>query len=262
MSTLIPISRETHAHKFWRRPPNYGFASDQALVPLSGTEVSSAAMALPLAFVVQDGLYVPVAVLGVEQGVSLYVSDDGRWLGRYIPASLRGYPFRLAQSQDKQMVLCFDSSSGLMTDEPSGEPIFGDDGQASAGVNDLMQFLKQIEGARGMTMSACAALAKHSCIVPWKFAIKVDGVERTVDGLFQIDESALNALPDDAFVELRHASALPLAYCQLLSTRHISELTGLAEQKKVTHTPPLSSSSGVDLSFFSMGDTLILGGYE
>lgn len=43
-----------------------------------------------------------------------------------------------------------------------------------------------------------------------------------LDGLFRIDEAALNVLDDEAFLKLRKSSALPLAYLQLVSTGQIA----------------------------------------
>lgn len=47
--------------------------------------------------------------------------------------------------------------------------------------------------------------------------------------MHQIDETALNALPADAFETLRQAGALPLAYCQMLSMQHLQVLGKLVQ---------------------------------
>jgi len=50
-----------------------------------------------------------------------------------------------------------------------------------------------------------------------------------VQGLYRIDEEALNVLPDEAFLPLRKTSALPLAYAQLFSINQLAMLPKAAE---------------------------------
>jgi hypothetical protein len=52
-----------------------------------------------------------------------------------------------------------------------------------------------------------------------------------IAGLHCIDEAALKALPDDAFLKLRKSSALPIVYAQLLSAAHIGIFEQLARNE-------------------------------
>jgi hypothetical protein len=73
-----------------------------------------------------------VALQGLENGKNLFVAPDGRWLGGYIPAALRGYPFKVLQdnSEPPRHFLCFDEESDLLVDatEPNSQPFFKEDG--------------------------------------------------------------------------------------------------------------------------------------
>ena len=63
MVNFVPISSGAHAGKAWRRPLGFAFASGQAVVPLMGAEFAKAAPCLPIGFIEQAGLHVPVAVM-------------------------------------------------------------------------------------------------------------------------------------------------------------------------------------------------------
>jgi hypothetical protein len=86
----------------------------------------------------------------------------------------------------------------------------------------VLDFLAGVERDRIATDLAMAALAGASLIQPWPINVTADGSAKPLNGLFRIDEPALNALDDEAFLKLRKSSALPLAYTQLLSTGQIA----------------------------------------
>ena len=229
MPNIVPLSRERHAGKGWKRFDSYAFAAHTALAPLVGAELPKAAMSLPIAFVQQNERYVPVAVLGIEPTTNLFVAPDGRWLGAYTPSTLRGHPFALARTENGDWVLCLDEDSGLLTEAGQGEPFFTDSGEPTEGVKQVLDFLQQVERNREQTALVCDTLARLELIRPWLIQLKAGESERRIQGLFQIDEAALNQLPDESLLELRRAGALPLVYCQLLATQHVGLLGRLAD---------------------------------
>ncbi|WPL15592.1 SapC [Thiorhodovibrio winogradskyi] len=239
MSRFVPISAEHHASQRWHRFSSYEFARQAHLAALVGAELPKAAMTMPIALVPRAAQaesqkdhtqgFMFIALLGLEPGVNLFIAPNGRWIGRYVPAALRGYPFRLAKAGDDKLVLCVDQDSGLIG-EQGDEPFFNQNGEVAEPVGKVMEFLTQIERNRAATLGICDRLRTHGLIQPWPIKLKAaDGGGRPLEGLFRIDEAALNALPADALIELRDAGALPLAYCQLLSMQQLGLLGELAK---------------------------------
>ncbi|EIC22536.1 SapC family protein [Thiorhodovibrio frisius] len=247
MSQFIPISAEHHASLRWRRYSSYEFAQQTHLAALVGAELPKAVMTMPIALVPRPQAdsppettqgYMFVALLGLEPGVNLYVAPDGRWLGRYVPAALRGHPFRLAQAGNDKLALCVDQDSGLIG-EQGDEPFFDQNNEVAEPVKQVMEFLTQIERNRTATLGICDRLQAHGLIQPWPVKLQGgDGGQRTLEGLFRVDEAALNALPAEGLTELRDAGALSLAYCQLLSMQQLSLLGELA-QARAAQAPKL-----------------------
>src|ERR1700740_908619 len=125
MPDIVPISRERHAGKNWRRAANHAFAATEAVVPLVGTELANAALAMPIAFTRQEGRHIAIGLLSLTPGRNLFVGPDGRWLGPYVPAAFRSYPFRLIRKEGtEEWVLCIDEDSKLLAAGAGGEPIF------------------------------------------------------------------------------------------------------------------------------------------
>lgn len=262
MPNYHAITRERHASRHWNRYTSYNFAAADAVVPLVAAELSKAVMALPIAFIAQGEGYVPAAVLGLQAGNNIFVAPDWRWVGGYLPAAFRSYPFRLAKTEDGQQVLCVDEDSGLLTDDPAGERFFADDGQPAQATLDVLNFLTEIERDRVRTAAACAALQKHQLIRPWPITLKSDSGEQQIAGLFQIDEAALNQLPAEALHELSQAGALAVAYCQLLSMQHLPLLGQLAAKHAADALAAQQVASGgeLDLESFGKGGTISFAG--
>lgn len=259
MPQIQVISRERHAQQRWQRYTHYAFAAQEAVVPLAAAELSKAVMSLPLAFVERLGAFVPVAVLGLQAGSNLWVGPDGRWVGPYIPAALRSYPFCLARAEDGQQVLCMDEASGLLSAGPEGERFFNEDGQPTQTMLDIWNFLIQTEQSRATAAAACAALARHQLIRPWPITIQNDAGEQRIEGLFQIDEAALKQLQGEALQELTGAGALAVAYCQLLSIQHLPVLGQLAQARAKAAAAAPSPARDLNLEFLNRSGTISFG---
>ena len=261
MPNFQAISRERHGQKRWIRLTNYRFAAAESVIPLVAAELPKAVMSIPVAFIEQRGAYVPAAVLGLQPENNVFVAPDWRWVGQYIPAAFRAYPFALLKTEDCQQVLCINEESGLLTNKPTGEAFFAENNQPTQNILDIVNFLNQIEQNRTLTSAACAVLEKHGLIRPWAITLKTDSGEQQLAGLFQIDESALNALSAEALAEIRNAGALPIAYCQLLSMQHLPLLGQLIEaqakaSKQALSFQQLAPNGELDLEFFNKGGTL------
>lgn len=232
MPTIMPVSRQRHGNKQWQRFSSYSFAAKDALAPLALAELPKAAAALPIAFILQNDRYIPAALMGFQAGQNLMVSPTGQWLGRYIPAAYRSYPFMLLKTEDgQQQVMCIDETAGLLSGGSGGELFFDRDDQPSKAITQILDFLNQTSASRKAAEAAGAALQRHSLICSWPLTVQSASGEQRVDGLFQVDEAALNALAADALLELRDAGALVVAYLQLLSMQHLGELARLATER-------------------------------
>lgn len=262
MSQISVLTPDRHGLQRWQRYENYLFSRGNALAPLVLSELPRAVMSLPIAFIRQDERYMPVAVLGLDQGKNLFVAHNGKWLGNYVPASIRGYPFVLLPNTDNsQLVLCIDESSGLLSSasDGRGEVLFDESGRPSPEVQSVMNFLTQVQQGRLVTETACDALTQHNCIQPLSITHKIDeSHERKIEGLYQVDEAALNALPDDAYLALRACGALLMANCQLLSMQHLSMLGQLADAHAKADKAaqpivslPTTENGDLDLSFLA-----------
>ncbi|WP_311945014.1 SapC family protein [Halomonas piscis] len=214
MTQPLVLSPRECRGKTWHPPRDLGCAADQALLPLHAGELAKAAAAMPLAVVKQSREWRLVGVCGLEPGHNLFIRQ-GQWLGHYQPQWLATYPFEIVSVGEKSLVT-FDQDSGLLgakgqADDVKAEPFFDDQEQMTRAVAGRVEALKAAHQKHLATQKALSALAGAGVLAPWPEALRRQlGIAH--DGLYCIDEPALAKLSDAAFLELRRAQALPLAY--------------------------------------------------
>lgn len=167
---LVPLVPEQHKSLQLSSQASYAFAADQALVSLVGAEMHRAALSFPVAFMRQEVAaeagkdaavtYTPMAVLSFQPGRNLFVGPEGQWLGDYVPAILRGYPFHLLSTREDpdRKVLCVDEDSPRLVPE-NGQPLFAEDGKLTELTSGIFDFLVQTDRNRQATRRAVSELA-------------------------------------------------------------------------------------------------------
>ena len=246
MVNIVPVSRDRHASKGWRRPTGYSFAATEAVVPLTGAEFAIAAVAMPIAFIEKSGRYLPVAVMSPVSGRNMFVAPAGQWLGTYVPVRLRTYPFLLLRGEGSdQRLLCVDEDSGLVVEtNAETEAFFAEDGSPSSAIKPILEFLQQMEHNHLATELAVAGLADAGVIQPWALTIPAGDKQLEVKGLHRVDPAKFAALQDGPYLKLRKSSAIELAYTQMLSMQMVRIFLQLAAiQKQMApprQSPPLA----------------------
>ena len=233
MQALSAVSFETFGDKFWRHPGHYQYASTTHLVPVVAGELSKAAAHLPLAFVEVEGVWQMVAVLALQPGTNLLVGPKGQWLGEYIPALLRGYPFTMLKaSGGATYTLCALSEGDHLVSKDQGTPFFISETEAGPETQRMMNYLADVENFRGQMLRAVKALADRQLIVPWALMNVHEGVQQNIEGLYRLDEAAFDALSPNDLVALQAEGALPIAFAQLFSREQFSALNRAASENR------------------------------
>jgi hypothetical protein len=161
---VVALNREKHYEKAVRREATFDFARAVTSAPLGLSEVDKVAREMPIVFT-KDGPLVPVAQLGFRRDDNMFVDEEGKWLGNYIPAHVRRYPFVLGEVGSEQEYKVMVVRSALV-DRTEGEPLFLDDSEAEAPIvrkakDLLVAFQREIK----RTSKLCASLREHDVLV-------------------------------------------------------------------------------------------------
>ena len=92
-----------------------------------------------------------------------------------------------------------------------------------------------------------AALAEARVIRPWPLTATLGKQQVTANGLFGIDEAALNAMDSHTFMRLRETSSLALAYAQIISRQTVGIFSNLerVQQQLAQQAKPFPHASSL-----------------
>ena len=171
---------------------------------------------------------VPLALMGLNEGVNTFVDDEGTLLQQaYVPAYVRRYPFMLAKltPDSEDLSLCFDPTSDLLGDFAEGNALFNGD-QPSEQCQATLEFCKNFEEAGFRTQAFVNELVKHNLLMDGEVTIQQAGFEQPFiyRGFKMIDQEKLRDLRGDVLRTLNQNGMLALIFAHLFSLDHMSEV--------------------------------------
>lgn len=231
---LMPLNSRDHAGWKSKTTDKAPWLAGFHAVPLTVEEFPSAARNFPIIFSSGENP-VPLALLGLNEGVNVFVDDEGTLLENvYVPAYVRRYPFLLARlnPQSEELSLCFDPSSNLVGEFDEGNALF-DGEQPSEVTKGLLGFCEQFEQAGMKTQAFVEELTKHKLLMDGEVAIQQDGVEQPFiyRGFQMIDQEKLREVRGDVLRGWNQNGLLPLIYAHLFSLDLIREIFGRQVQQ-------------------------------
>jgi len=221
----VLVDRERHADMtISESPSRYAFAAKAHTVVMAGVEFFDACRQFPIIFApTTGGRIAPLALMGLEQGENLFVDKRGEWLGAYIPAYVRRYPFITTDSADGQMAICFDAAFDGF-DREGGTALFIKNEPAPK-MKEIVAFLEDYYRRMKETEGFCAALAEGGLLRQIDARANLaDGRIFILNGMLVVDEQKLAKLPDTDIVRLVRSGAMALITAHLVSLRNLGVL--------------------------------------
>ncbi|WP_221792193.1 SapC family protein [Aquisediminimonas sediminicola] len=227
---LVPLSSQEHADYRVRRIDSAPFLKDVHAVPLTVEEFILAQRFYPIIFSVGENP-VPLALMGLNQGVNVFVEDKGELLNEvYVPAYIRRFPFMLARLDQgsEELSLCFDPSSEAVGAFDEGEALFVD-GQPSDVTKNLLAFNEQFEIAGQKTGQFLKELAEMKLLMDGEVTIQPEGADKpfVYRGFQMIDENKLRELRGDQLRKMMQSGMLPVIHAHLFSLSLVRDIFAL-----------------------------------
>ena len=218
---LVPLSSEEH--RDWRlSPPDRAdFLKSIHAVPLTVDEFVSAQHHTPIVFSVGDQS-VPIALFGLNEGVNVFVDDDGRFTSpeMYVPAYIRRYPFMLARlrADSDELSLCMDPTHPALNEGgEDGQPLFDGDKPSEITTN-ILAFAEQYEQSAARTAAFIDELQKADLLMDGEVSIEVPGRQPFVyRGFRMVNEEKLRDLRGDQLRKWNSTGVLAMIYAHLFS---------------------------------------------
>lgn len=225
-ANAVPVSRHRHAGCSVEAK-DFGFCRGVNSVPLMAVEFPSAVGEYPIVFAGQGDAIHPVVVLGLRADENLYVSGGGAWLGRYIPAFVRRYPFVFSAGEDgKGFVLCVDEAFSGFNRDGRGERLFGEDGEPTPYVARVLRFLQEYRAQFVRTQAFCRTLHEAGLLEPMQARVPFGEAQIALRGFSVVSRQRLKALAGDRLSGLVRSDELELVFLHLQSLRNFESVRG------------------------------------
>jgi len=183
---------------------------------VSAGEFIVAARDYPIVFAANEQGFAPVIVLGLEQGVNLFVDEAGDWdRACYLPAYVRRFPFCLADGR----VVCIVKSYV----DAGGVPLYDAKGDATPHWKSAEALLAGFDADLERTAQMCAALARLDLLEPFSMQV-TEAPHVQVGGMARVAQARLRALAPARLKALVDKGFLGLVYAHLHSLENFSRL--------------------------------------
>lgn len=227
MANFQPLHKETHANVKLTQITNVEDLRNQHALGVVVQEFALAGAHYPIAFVKDEknDAFFPVAMLGLEQGKNLFVGENGKWQGMYMPARYTHKPFTVVPNQDDPNLfgIAIDMDSEIVS-ETEGEALFTDSGEETENLAARKKALVAFVENEQITKAFLETLDKMGLLHQQNLTVRVNDKEFGLNGLYLVDEKKLNELSDENFLELRKRGFLGPIYAHLGSMHKMSNL--------------------------------------
>lgn len=231
-----PVLLNSKEHKKLKFTPceNYKHAEKMGSALLLGHEFMMVAKEYPIVFVKDaTGHWDSVAMLSLKAEKNVFVGQNGEWLGQYVPAIFRRYPFILSQAEGQEdFSVCFDEDSGCFS-EKEGNPLFTSKGENSDTLNNIMKFLNDFQLNYQTTQKFIAKLHELELLkdIQGTFTVKEDE-KFTLTGMWVIDEPKLAELDEKTVSELFKSGMLAWMQFHVMSLSNLGPLANRFAQSQ------------------------------
>ncbi|WP_296676653.1 SapC family protein [Novosphingobium sp.] len=224
---LMPLNSRDHGTWKSRNTDQAKWLIGQHAIPLTAEEFVHASRNFPVVFSVGEPS-VPLALMGLNEGVNTFIDDDGRPTQQvYIPAYARRYPFMLAKltPETEELSLCFDPSTDLVGEFDEGVALF-DNGEPTESCKATLDFCRNFEEAGFRTQTFVEELVKHDLLMDGEVAIQQAGNDQpfVYRGFKMVNQEKLRELRGDVLRQWNQNGMLGLIFAHVFSLELMSEL--------------------------------------
>lgn len=238
MNNWQPILQGSTLNFGWPKKPDYSFTALDTLAPLTVNEMASASRDMVILFAYDESLgkFSMGALQSLQPGLNVYVSSEGRWLGKHVPLFYQGAPFGLVKADEEQVAMYVDQGSPLVhtPPQPGDAELYAaeDDSEFSEDFYRLLDLHRGLQEYKDKTQALVDQCSSLNLIEPWALELDIfkTGEPLKIEGLFQITRERIKALDDASLGELNRSGALAMIFAHQQSFSRFRELAAFYTQ--------------------------------
>ena len=229
---VTALSRERHKGWYIDTDQGYSFAAASNSVFVAASEFAAVAREYAIVFARDaNGAAVPAALVGLANDRNLLVGVDGVWLGRYVPAYMRRYPFILATVNvaSDQFTVCIDETYSGFNTAREGELLIDDNGEQGPLLSKSVKFLQEYYQHTQFTVKFCEALDQARLLDSMQANISLNsGPTFALSGFFCVTRERLAAVTAEQLKQFFDLGYLDLIYLHMHSLANMDRLLDLS----------------------------------
>jgi hypothetical protein len=241
--TAVPVSSARHG-RCSVEVKDYGFSRNVNSVPLVAAEFLQAAAEYAVVFAGDADEVMPVVILGARDKENLYLSPEGEWRAKYVPAFVRRYPFVFSVGDDpKTHTLCVDEAFQGLNYQGRGRALFTPEGKPTAFVEAVLNFLQEYVAQATRTKAFCKKLVDLNLLEPMHAQFTFGSGEKTsLSGFMAVNRGRLKGLSAETLADMVKADELELLYLHLQSLRNFEMVKNHLVRSHASKAPDDPSS--------------------
>lgn len=230
MSEPAALNFEKHGKLCLSNCKDFTQHKSQYLVPVVLHEFSTLATDFPLVFVrnKDTGDFVPTALMGLRKGVNLFCQTP-EWPATFIPSTFMLTPFSAHRVSDTdEAVIAIDEKSDLFSTSV-GEPLFHADGKFTPYLQRRIDQVIEVTAHSLQSLNMCKYIAELNLLKTGTLSLQYNASapKYELEGVYTIDEEAMQKLEDAEYLELRRRGLIPMIYSHLTSLHQLTRIIRL-----------------------------------
>lgn len=227
MANFQALNKETHKDVKLITSTDVTDIKEQHIFGVVLPEFALAGARYPIAFIKEKegDSYFPVTIMGLEPRTNLFVSEEGKWEGMYMPARYTHKPLvAIPNKEDSNLfAIAIDMDSDAVSDS-EGELLFAEDGSETEYLETRKKALMSYVENEKLTKAFIDKLEEFDLLTAQTINVKVADKEYNLNGLFIVDEKKFNELEDEKLLELRQRGFLGPIFAHLGSLHQVTNL--------------------------------------
>jgi hypothetical protein len=214
----VILNSQAHRNLRVDATPSARLGDNQRFVPVVINEFPFLVPHYPIFFSkdADTGAFYCGAMLGFDEGENLFL-DDGR--DSYRPLHVQRGPFVTVGAD-----LAIDLENPRVG-QNKGERLFTEGGETTPYLESVKSLFRELYPGIERTKVFIAALLELKLVEPVDLNVGFDdATQRTITGLYTVDQQALRELPDEKIVELFRRGYLQLIYLMIASLKQVPVL--------------------------------------
>ncbi|MCL1138944.1 SapC family protein [Shewanella pneumatophori] len=228
MANIVPLNSTAHLNSLVKESKDYSRFKNQSLIPVVAQEFATLANEFPIVFVKnsESGQFTPIAMMGIKTDENLYCQTE-TWTSSVTPLAFSKAPLSLMKtSEESEELMVFVDEDSELLNTTKGNRLFDDAGEQSEYLKQRSNALLDLAGFTQQTSAITKYLAELKLLTPKQLTVKLskNSEDVNINGIYIVDEKALNELKDEDFIAIKNKGLLPLIYAHLTSLHQIARL--------------------------------------